>query len=222
MKPGLKWEQSVFLLRTNYGLHSTRLKTQGRYNQPLYQCDPNRVRRTPWKNLHQLTFCRMYCVHEDMTESGVITNLFISSWYYTTVRLSLKKNNCISTCVHLGRTKAHTTVACIQAEKQFDISSSWLEYRNSKSPTGGDVSEHPAVPLPGFHSGTRRYWVAANRLRAKHAKTSQTLHRLGVSQNPRCPYCGAPKQAVDHLVLTCSFTHIRGGYHTIQECGEDF
>ena len=107
------------------------------------------------------------------------------------------------------------------SEKQFDISSTWLEYRKNNPPTGGDVIEHPTVPLPGFHTATRRQWLTANQQRAKQAKTSQTLNRWGVSQNPRCLYCDAPKQTVDHLVLTCPITHIRGGYHTIQECGEN-
>jgi len=108
------------------------------------------------------------------------------------------------------------------SEKQFYVISAWLEYWKNYPPTGGDVIEDPTVPLPRFHTATRRQWVTANRLRAKQAKTSQTLHRWGVSQNPRCPYCDAPKQTVDHLVLTYPITHIRGDYHTIQECGEDF
>ena len=108
------------------------------------------------------------------------------------------------------------------SEKQFNIISVWLEYWKNNPPIGGDVIEDPVVPLPGFHTATRRQWVTANRIRAKQAKTSQTLHRWVVSQNPRCPYCDAPKQTVDHLVLTSQITHIRGGYHTIQECGEDF
>jgi len=45
---------------------------------------------------------------------------------------------------------------------------------------------------------------------------------MGSKPEPRCLYCNASKQTVDHLVLTCRVTHTRGGYHTIQECDEDF
>jgi len=53
------------------------------------------------------------------------------------------------------------------SEKQFDIISAWLEYWKNNPPTGGDVIEDPTVPLPGFHTATRRQWLTANRLRAQ-------------------------------------------------------
>jgi len=93
------------------------------------------------------------------------------------------------------------------SQKQFDISCAWLEYWKNNLPTGEDIIEDPTVPLLGLHTATRRQWVTANRLRAKQTKPSQTLHRWGVNQNPRCPYCNAPKQTVDHLVVSWPITH---------------
>jgi len=132
--------------------------------------------------------------------------------------------------IPLKKTVAHAPTATrlksrrpfYNSEKQFDISSAWLDYWKNNLPTGGDVIEDPTVPLPGFHTATTHQWVTANRLSAKQAKTSQTLHQWGVSQNPKCPYGHAPKETVDHLFLTCPNTHIRGSYYTIQACGEDF
>jgi len=54
------------------------------------------------------------------------------------------------------------------SDKQFDIISAWLEYWKNNPTPGGDVIEDPTVLLPGFHTATRRQWVTANRLRAKH------------------------------------------------------
>jgi len=45
------------------------------------------------------------------------------------------------------------------SEKQFDISSAWLECWKNNPPTGGDIIEGPTVSLPGYQTATRRQWL---------------------------------------------------------------
>ena len=66
--------------------------------------------------------------------------------------------------IQLKKTVAHApTTARLKSrwpsynsEKQFDISSAWLEYWKNNPPTGGDIIENYTVPFSGFHSATRR------------------------------------------------------------------
>ena len=74
---------------------------------------------------------------------------------------------------------------------------------------------------PGFRDGTRKQWVAANRLRTKTGRTAVNMHKWRLIDSPTCTHCGLVPQNTDHLVPHCPFTKLDGVYdsvHNFDEC----
>ena len=88
-------------------------------------------------------------------------------------------------------------------------------------PLGGETIGDPTERVPGFDE-KRKYWVAANRLRTRHARTAANLHRWGLKQSPICPRCHAAVESTDHLVLGCPATKLEGGYESVHNCTDTF
>ncbi|KYN15197.1 hypothetical protein ALC57_12587 [Trachymyrmex cornetzi] len=56
-----------------------------------------------------------------------------------------------------------------------------------------------------FHktSLSREEIVIANRIRANHINTNESLFRVNMTDSPACP-CGEPVQSIDHLLFRCN------------------
>lgn len=55
----------------------------------------------------------------------------------------------------------------------------------------------------------RRAFVNLNRLRTKHGRSNQMLHRWGFKDSTACP-CGEPLQTVNHMMSACPLTRFPG------------
>ena len=100
-----------------------------------------------------------------------------------------------------------------------------LEWRKgwlNNTPSGGNIIEDPTEEIPGSQHLERKYWVAANRLRSRHAKTAAKMNKWGLNHSAKCPNCQTDPQDIDHLVLHCPVTKLNGGYETIHKCEDDF
>ena len=110
-----------------------------------------------------------------------------------------------------------------KAEKQtFNLGESWKAEWEKNKPRGGDLIPDPTERAPGFSTCRRNHWVAANRLRTRHARTAANKHRWGLIESPECPKCNNPRQTTDHILLECPITKLEGGYNTAHKCEEDF
>nr|CAB3266991.1 reverse transcriptase [Phallusia mammillata] len=120
------------------------------------------------------------------------------------------------------RLKSRHPIYNLETDNTFDMTEKWKQYWFNNMPAGGELVDDPTTPLPGFDLAHRRNWVAANRLRSKHARTAHMLQRWGERTSSECPHCGADKQDTDHLVLKCPTTKLQGGYRTVHECDTAF
>ena len=103
----------------------------------------------------------------------------------------------------------------------YDAQKAWESEWASNLPTGGEVVQQLGQKLPGF-AEARKYWVAANRLRARTARVATLVHKWGVRNTPLCPFGCEATQDVDHLVSTCPTTRIPGGWGAVYELSEAF
>ena len=105
----------------------------------------------------------------------------------------------------------------------FDITTAWKEEWKQHKPKGGNIIEDPSVvPLPGFHTLSRKEWTSCNRIRARHGRTMVNQQRWGYASSPTCPSCNNAEQTMDHIILHCPATATPGGYELIHKADDDF
>ena len=103
----------------------------------------------------------------------------------------------------------------------YDAQKAWESEWASNLPSGAEVVQQLGHKLPGFAEG-RKYWVAANRLRARTARVAALVHKWGERNTPLCPFGCKIKQDVDHLVSICPTTRIPSGHRAVHEMSEAF
>ena len=104
----------------------------------------------------------------------------------------------------------------------FNLRDKWKQEWKENIPTRGDLVEDLTNPQPGFRSLTRKQWTIANRIRTRHGKTAENLHKWGYRDSPTCPKCHAAPQDMGHIVFYCPSTSLPKGYAAIHEAEMDF
>ena len=92
------------------------------------------------------------------------------------------------------------------------------------SPSGKSLiqtSDLGSMP-PGYHEGSRREWVVANRLRTQTGRCAAMLYKWGKRDSPRCPNCQSGSQTMGHMALRCEKTKIEGGFASVHAFTPEF
>ena len=55
----------------------------------------------------------------------------------------------------------------------------------------------------------RREWTNLNRLRSKHGRCAEMMHKWRLTEDPSCP-CGHPSQTIEHMMNDCPLSKFDG------------